>query len=277
MFKKIFKLAERASLRAEGILAAWWCQMADISLDKLIRNGGTATNRHLNVRPRVEGVWSCVWDPTEPPKHLPADVLCCAEGWPLRCLAEVGNQGCSGKSVTEIYSFLDQRESAGCQRDAEPLQTVELGTPELLSGARCLREAQVEMKFPCCLCSSPIIGSVTPAVMLTKTTQVPLQKATTPPHAHYAGMRINIINNHQAKQNLYDLNEDNDVAAPIPSKQMKFTVSGSFSTTWLGWVVTSFPCPMPSLWPKLFRMMHTQFLFFPPQLEQKPWPKFFGH
>ena len=42
--------------------------MAEISLDELIRNGGAVAKGHLNVRPRVEGVWSCVWDPTEPPK-----------------------------------------------------------------------------------------------------------------------------------------------------------------------------------------------------------------
>lgn len=75
---------------------------------------------------------------------------------------------------------------------------------------------------------SPPVGTVTPALKLTKTIQVPQQKAMTPPHAHPAGMRINVVNNHQAKQNLYDLDEDEDVAAPVPSKQMKFSASGSF-------------------------------------------------
>lgn len=40
-------------------------------------------------------------------------------------------------------------------------------------------------------------------------------------------MRDNIVNNHQVKQNLYSLDEDDDVAAPILSKQMKFPASGS--------------------------------------------------
>ncbi|KAG8517924.1 polymerase delta-interacting protein 3 [Galemys pyrenaicus] len=74
----------------------------------------------------------------------------------------------------------------------------------------------------------PPIGTVTPALKLTKTIQVPQQKAMAPLHAHPAGMRINVVNNHQAKQNLYDLDEDDDVVAPIPSKQMKFAASGSF-------------------------------------------------
>uniref|UniRef100_A0A8D1RY29 DNA polymerase delta interacting protein 3 n=2 Tax=Sus scrofa TaxID=9823 RepID=A0A8D1RY29_PIG len=74
---------------------------------------------------------------------------------------------------------------------------------------------------------SPPIGTVTPALKLTKTIQVPQQKAMAPVHAHPAGMRINVVNNHQAKQNLYDLDEDDDVA-PIPSKQMKFVAPGNF-------------------------------------------------
>ncbi|XP_042103768.1 polymerase delta-interacting protein 3 isoform X4 [Ovis aries] len=75
---------------------------------------------------------------------------------------------------------------------------------------------------------SPPIGTVTPALKLTKTIQVPQQKAMAPIHAHPAGMRINVVNNHQAKQNLYDLDDDDDVIAPIPTKQMKFAASGSF-------------------------------------------------
>ncbi|KAM4882074.1 polymerase delta-interacting protein 3 isoform 4-T4 [Thomomys bottae] len=76
--------------------------------------------------------------------------------------------------------------------------------------------------------TSPPIGTVTPALKLTKTIQVPQQKPTVPLHAHPAGMRINVVNNHQAKQNLYDLDEEDDVLAPIPAKQMKFSSSGSF-------------------------------------------------
>ncbi|XP_058164858.1 polymerase delta-interacting protein 3 isoform X11 [Dasypus novemcinctus] len=75
---------------------------------------------------------------------------------------------------------------------------------------------------------SPPVGTVTPALKLTKTIQVPQQKAMVPLHAHPAGMRINVVNNHQAKQNLYDLDEDDDIIAPVPSKQMKFAASGSF-------------------------------------------------
>ncbi|KAF3814335.1 hypothetical protein GH733_017493 [Mirounga leonina] len=75
---------------------------------------------------------------------------------------------------------------------------------------------------------SPPIGTVTPALKLTKTIQVPQQKVMAPLHTHPAGMRINVVNNHPAKQNLYDLEDDDDSVAPIPSKQMKFAASGGF-------------------------------------------------
>ena len=108
----------------------------------LWQRGISMSDQELKVSDLVFGIQQSLLS------HLPAEVLCCAEVWPLRCLAQVGSQGCPGKLFTEICSFLDQRESAGCQRVAEPLQTVEHGTPEPLPGAQCLGEAQLEMKFP---------------------------------------------------------------------------------------------------------------------------------
>ncbi|KAK2110821.1 polymerase delta-interacting protein 3 [Saguinus oedipus] len=75
---------------------------------------------------------------------------------------------------------------------------------------------------------NPPIGTVTPALKLTKTIQVPQQKAMAPLHLHPAGMRINVVNNRQAKKNLYDLDEKDDGIASIPTKQMKFAASGGF-------------------------------------------------
>uniref|UniRef100_A0A2K5CWI5 RRM domain-containing protein n=1 Tax=Aotus nancymaae TaxID=37293 RepID=A0A2K5CWI5_AOTNA len=75
---------------------------------------------------------------------------------------------------------------------------------------------------------NPPIGTVTPALKLTKTIQVPQQKAMAPLHPHHAGMRINVVNNHQAKQNFYDLDEEDVDIASIPAKRMKFAASGGF-------------------------------------------------
>ncbi|XP_031796314.1 polymerase delta-interacting protein 3 isoform X2 [Sarcophilus harrisii] len=54
------------------------------------------------------------------------------------------------------------------------------------------------------------------------------QKAALPILPHPAGMRINVVNNHQHKQSLYDVDEDEEAAVPIPSKQMKLAGSPSF-------------------------------------------------
>ncbi|KAK2102441.1 polymerase delta-interacting protein 3 [Saguinus oedipus] len=78
---------------------------------------------------------------------------------------------------------------------------------------------------------NPPIGIVSPALKLTKTIQVPQQKAMAPLHPHPAGMRINVVDNHQAKQNFHDLDEEDVGIASIPAKQMKYAALGAFSTT----------------------------------------------
>ncbi|KAI6079681.1 polymerase delta-interacting protein 3 [Aix galericulata] len=72
---------------------------------------------------------------------------------------------------------------------------------------------------------SPAMGTVNPAVKITKTIQ---QKAPVPGHSHPAGMRINVVNNHTHKQGLYDMEDDDESVSPLPSKQMKITTTNSF-------------------------------------------------
>ena len=63
---------------------------------------------------------------------------------------------------------------------------------------------------------SPTMGTVNPAVKITKTIQ---QKApVVPGHPHPAGMRINVVNNHTHKQGLYDVEDDDESVSPLPSK-----------------------------------------------------------
>uniref|UniRef100_A0A7N4NJ96 DNA polymerase delta interacting protein 3 n=1 Tax=Sarcophilus harrisii TaxID=9305 RepID=A0A7N4NJ96_SARHA len=70
----------------------------------------------------------------------------------------------------------------------------------------------------------PAASSLPPTMKITKT----IQKAALPILPHPAGMRINVVNNHQHKQSLYDVDEDEEAAVPIPSKQMKLAGSPSF-------------------------------------------------
>ncbi|EOB06710.1 Polymerase delta-interacting protein 3, partial [Anas platyrhynchos] len=92
---------------------------------------------------------------------------------------------------------------------------------------------------------SPAMGTVNPAVKITKTIQVdnmvggcclilrccmfPEQESVSfPGHSHPAGMRINVVNNHTHKQGLYDMEDDDESVSPLPSKQMKITTTNSF-------------------------------------------------
>ncbi|XP_023790042.1 polymerase delta-interacting protein 3 isoform X4 [Cyanistes caeruleus] len=82
---------------------------------------------------------------------------------------------------------------------------------------------------------SPAMGTVNPAMKITKTIQVGEQKAipgqshpAVPGHSHPAGMRINVVNNHTHKQGLCDTEDDDESVTPLPSKQMKITTTNSF-------------------------------------------------
>ncbi|XP_048356875.1 polymerase delta-interacting protein 3 isoform X2 [Sphaerodactylus townsendi] len=66
--------------------------------------------------------------------------------------------------------------------------------------------------------------AVVPAMKITKT----IQKAAAPSHSHPAGMKINVVNNHTHKQCLYDMEDDEETVSPLPSKQMKITTTNSF-------------------------------------------------
>uniref|UniRef100_A0A2K6TCY2 RRM domain-containing protein n=1 Tax=Saimiri boliviensis boliviensis TaxID=39432 RepID=A0A2K6TCY2_SAIBB len=94
-------------------------------------------------------------------------------------------------------------------------QTTVLQKPHQVADAQ-----EISLKRSSCAAfMNPPFGTVT---------SVPQQKAMAPLHPHPAGMRINVVNNQQAKQNFYDLDEEDVGIASIPAKQMKFAASGSF-------------------------------------------------
>lgn len=208
--------------------------MADISLDELIRKRGTAVKGRLNVRPGVGGVRSRVGS-QQSLLGQPARTATFQQRFDARqkiglsdARLKLGVTDAREKLLQKDARFRikgkvqDARETLNSrkQQGAAPAQK-----PRHMADAR--EKLSLKRSSPAAF-TSPPVGTVTPALKLTKTIQVPQQKAMTPPHAHPAGMRINVVNNHQAKQNLYDLDEDEDVAAPVPSKQMKFSASGSF-------------------------------------------------
>ncbi|KAM5251009.1 polymerase delta-interacting protein 3 isoform 2-T2 [Hipposideros larvatus] len=208
--------------------------MADISLDELIRKRGTAVKGRLNVRPGVGGVRSRVGI-QQSLLSQPARTATFQQRFDAR--QKIGLSDARLKlGVTDAREKLLQKDARfrikGKVQDAREMlnsrkqqSAAPPQKPRPVADAR--EKLSLKRSSPAAFMSPPV-GTVTPALKLTKTIQVPQQKAMTPPHAHPAGMRINVVNNHQARQNVYDLDEDDDVAAPVPSKQMKFSASGNF-------------------------------------------------
>lgn len=206
--------------------------MADISLDELIRKRGAAAKGRLNVRPGVGGIRSHV-GVQQSFLSQPARTATFQQRFDAR--QKIGLSDARLKlGVKDAREKLLQKDARfrikGKVQDAREMlnsrkqQATVPPKPHQVTDAR--EKLSLKRSAPAAFMNPPV-GTVTPALKLTKTIQVPQQKALTPPHAHSAGMRINVVNHHQSKQNVYDLDEDDDIAAPIPSK-MKFAVSGSF-------------------------------------------------
>ncbi|KFQ75965.1 Polymerase delta-interacting protein 3, partial [Phaethon lepturus] len=70
---------------------------------------------------------------------------------------------------------------------------------------------------------SPTVGTVNPAMKITKTIQVEGSSSWT-----LSSSRINVVNNHTHKQGLYDMEDDDESVSPLTSKQMKITTTNSF-------------------------------------------------
>ncbi|XP_075407072.1 polymerase delta-interacting protein 3 [Tenrec ecaudatus] len=206
--------------------------MADLSLDELIRKRGVATKGRLNIRPGIGGVRSRVGIQQSLLSH-PARPAAFQHRFDAR--QKIGLSDARLRlGVKDAREKLLQKDARfrikGKVQDAREMlnsrkqQSTVPQKPHQVADAR--EKISLKRNSPAAFLSPPI-GTVTPALKLTKTIQVPQQKTMAPLHTHPAGMRINVVNN-QTKQNLYDLDEEEDVVAPIPSKQMKFPASGSF-------------------------------------------------
>ncbi|XP_055483076.1 polymerase delta-interacting protein 3 isoform X1 [Psammomys obesus] len=207
--------------------------MADISLDELIRKRGTTTKGRLGARPGVGGIRSRVGI-----QHSllsqPTRTATFQQRFDAR--QKIGLSDARLKlGVKDAREKLLQKDARfrikGKVQDAREMlnsrkqQSTVPQKPRQVADAR--EKITLKRRSPATF-TSPPIGTVTPALKLTKTIQVSQQKAMVPLHAHPAGMRINVVNNHQAKQNLYDLDEDDEITTPVPTKQMKFASTGSF-------------------------------------------------
>ncbi|KAF6121134.1 DNA polymerase delta interacting protein 3 [Phyllostomus discolor] len=177
--------------------------MADISLDELIRKRGAAAKGRLSVRPGVGGVRSHV-GVQQSFLSQPARTATFQQRFDAR--QKIGLSDARLKlGVKDAREKLLQKDARfrikGKVQDAREMlnSRKQQGTvppkPHQVADAR--EKLSLKRSAPATFMSPPV-GTVTPALKLTKTIQ-----------------------------NVYDLDEDDDLAAPIPSK-MKFAVSGSF-------------------------------------------------
>ncbi|XP_008061817.1 polymerase delta-interacting protein 3 isoform X3 [Carlito syrichta] len=179
--------------------------MADISLDELIRKRGTAAKGRLNARPGVGGVRSRVGI-HQGLLSQPARTATFQQRFDAR--QKIGLSDARLKlGVKDAREKLLQKDARfrikGKVQDAREMlnsrkqQTTVPQKPRQVADAR--EKISLKRSSPAAFMNPPI-GTVTPALKLTKTIQVPQQKAMVPLHAHPSGMRINVVNNHQAKQ-----------------------------------------------------------------------------
>ncbi|XP_059043149.1 polymerase delta-interacting protein 3 isoform X2 [Mustela lutreola] len=179
--------------------------MADISLDELIRKRGAATKGRLHARPGVGGVRSRV-GVQQSLLSPPARSATFQQRFDAR--QKIGLSDARLKlGVKDAREKLLQKDARfrikGKVQDAREMlnsrkqQSTAPPKPRQVADAR--EKISLKRSSPATFLSPPI-GTVTPALKLTKTIQVPQQKAMAPLHAHPAGMRINVVNNHPARQ-----------------------------------------------------------------------------
>uniref|UniRef100_A0A8C9Q2T0 Polymerase delta-interacting protein 3 n=1 Tax=Spermophilus dauricus TaxID=99837 RepID=A0A8C9Q2T0_SPEDA len=178
--------------------------MADISLDELIRKRGAANKGRLSARPGVGGVRSRVGI-QQNLLSQPARTATFQQRFDAR--QKIGLSDARLKlGVKDAREKLLQKDARfrikGKVQDAREMlnsrkrQSTVPQKPRQVADAR--EKISLRRSSPDAF-TSPPIGTVTPALKLTKTIQ-----------------------------NLYDLDEDDDVIAPVPTKQMKFSPSSSF-------------------------------------------------
>ncbi|XP_021039081.1 polymerase delta-interacting protein 3 isoform X1 [Mus caroli] len=177
--------------------------MADLSLDELIRKRGTAAKGRLSVRPGIGGVRSRVGI-QHSLVNQPARTATFQQRFDAR--QKIGLSDARLKlGVKDAREKLLQKDARfrikGKVQDAREMlnSRKQQGTvsqkPRQVADAR--EKISLKRRSPATF-TSPPIGTVTPALKLTKTIQ-----------------------------NLYDLDEDDDIVAPVPPKQMKFASTGS--------------------------------------------------
>ncbi|KAM6437417.1 polymerase delta-interacting protein 3 isoform 1-T1 [Liasis olivaceus] len=204
--------------------------MADLSLDELIRKRGVNVNTkgRLNMRPVFGGIRSRIGI-QQTFLSRPAPSVGFQQTFDAR--QKIGVTDARHKiGVKDAREKLLQKDARfkikGKVQDArEMLNSRKQQSIEKVTKVVDAREKiSLKRSAPTAATVNTIVETVSPAVKITKT----IQKAAIPSHTHSAGMKVNIVNNHTHKQCLYDTEDDDETVSPLPNKQMKITTTNSF-------------------------------------------------
>ncbi|XP_063164542.1 polymerase delta-interacting protein 3 isoform X2 [Candoia aspera] len=204
--------------------------MADLSLDELIRKRGVSVNTkgRLNMRPVFGGIRSRTGI-QQTFLSRPAHSVGFQQTFDAR--QKIGVTDARHKiGVKDAREKLLQKDARfkikGKVQDArEMLNSRKQQSIEKVTKVVDAREKiSLKRSAPTAATVNTIVETISPAVKITKT----IQKAAIPSHTHSAGMKVNIVNNHTHKQCLYDTEEEDETVSPLPNKQMKITTTNSF-------------------------------------------------
>ncbi|XP_039191553.1 polymerase delta-interacting protein 3 isoform X2 [Crotalus tigris] len=204
--------------------------MADLSLDELIKKRGVSVNTkgRLNMRPVFGGIRSRIGNQQT---FLSRSSTSVGFQQTFDARQKIGITDARHKiGVKDAREKLLQKDARfkikGKVQDArEMLNSRKQQSIEKVTKVIDAREKiSLKRSAPVAVPINTIVETVSPAVKITKT----IQKATIPSHAHSAGMKVNIVNNHTPKQCLYDTEDDDETVPPFPNKQMKITATNSF-------------------------------------------------
>ncbi|XP_070803592.1 polymerase delta-interacting protein 3 isoform X5 [Pituophis catenifer annectens] len=205
--------------------------MADLSLDELIKKRGVSVNTkgRLNMRPVFGGIRSRIGTQQT---FLNRSSPSVGFQQTFDARQKIGITDARHKiGVKDAREKLLQKDARfkikGKVQDArEMLNSRKQQSVEKVTKVIDAREKiSLKRSAPVAATMDTVVETVSPAVKITKTIQ---QKATIPSHAHSAGMKVNIVNNHTHKQCLYDTEDDDETVSPFPNKQMKVTATDSF-------------------------------------------------
>ncbi|XP_038612734.1 polymerase delta-interacting protein 3 isoform X1 [Tachyglossus aculeatus] len=203
--------------------------MADLSLDELIRKRGVTVKGRLNARPGIGGIKSRIGTQQQTPASRPTPAAGFQQTFDAR--QKIGLTDARHRlGVKDAREKLGQKDARfriqGKVQDArETLNSRKQQSTASEKGSKVVDAREkigLKRGSPAALVGP---GAAPPTLKITKTIQ---QKAIAPLLSHPAGMRINVVNNHQHKQNPYDMDEDDGGLIPAPSKQMKITTTNSF-------------------------------------------------